>query len=113
MTTVHDTTDTGNEPVDVTDPRLTRFEIVKEGARRDDIEIVTYESQFQGVNSKAERRVVRNIAFLFLLSGAAALVFLVYYIVWPWEFELGHTDSDYFTPILGISPGVSLLSLGF
>ena len=56
----------------MTDPRLTRFEIVKEGLRRDEIEIVTYESQFQGVNSKAERRVVRNIALLFLLSGWAA-----------------------------------------
>ncbi|MFI7546164.1 ubiquinol-cytochrome c reductase iron-sulfur subunit [Actinoplanes sp. NPDC049599] len=104
---------TGTEPVDVNDPRLTRFDIVREGARRDDIEIVTYESQFEGTNSKAEKRVVRNIAFLFLFSGAAALVFLVFYIVWPWEFELGQARSDYFTPILGISLGLSLLALGF
>jgi ubiquinol-cytochrome c reductase iron-sulfur subunit len=103
----------GAEPVDVNDPRLSRFDIVREGARRDDIEIVTYESQFQGTNSKAEKRVVRNIAFLFLLSGAAALVFLVFYIVWPWEFELGNARSDYYTAILGISLGVSLLALGF
>ena len=103
----------GAEPVDVSDPRLSRFDIVKEGARRDDIEIVTYESQFLGTNSKAEKRVVRNIAFLFLFSGAAALVFLVFYIVWPWRFELGHARSDYFTPILGISLGISLLALGF
>jgi quinol---cytochrome c reductase iron-sulfur subunit len=101
------------EPVDVSDPRLSRFDIVREGARRDDIEIVTYESQFQGTNSKAEKRVVRNIAFLFLLSGAAALVFLVFYIVWPFEFALGHARSDYFTPILGISLGISLFALGF
>jgi ubiquinol-cytochrome c reductase iron-sulfur subunit len=99
--------------VDVFDPKVSRIDIVKEGLRRDEIELVTYESQFQGTNSKAEKRVVRNIAFLFLLSGAAALVFLVFYIVWPWEFELGHTESDYFTPILGISLGVSLLALGF
>jgi len=99
-------------PVDVHDPRLSRFEIVKEGARRDDIEIVTYESQFPGQNSKAEKRVVRSIAFLFLLSGLGAVVFLVAYIGWPWEFELGDTMSDYYTPILGISLAVSLLSLG-
>ena len=49
MTTLHDET----EAVDVSDPRLSRFEIVKEGARRDDIEIVTYESQFHGTDSKA------------------------------------------------------------
>ena len=105
--------DGGTEPVDVRDPRLTRFDIVREGARRDDIEIVQYESQFQGTNSKAEKRVVRNVAFLFLLSGAAAMVFLVAYIVWPFEFELGNARSDYFTPILGISLGISLLALGF
>lgn len=103
----------GTEPVDVNDPRLSRFEIVREGARRDDIEIVTYESQFQGVNSKAEKRVVRNIAALFLLSGLAALVFLVAYIWWPWRYELGHDINDYYTAVLGISLAVSLLSLGF
>ena len=113
MTAVHHDTTEETAPVDVTDPRLSRFDIVREGARRDDIEIVTYESQFQGHNSKAEMRVVRGIAFLFLLSGAGALAFLVFYIVWPWRFELGDTRSDYFTPILGITLGISLLSLGY
>jgi len=113
MTTVHDTTDTGNEPVDVTDPRLSRFEIVKEGLRRDDIEIVTYESQFQGVNSKAEKRVVRNIALLLMIAGAAGLAFVVLYIVWPWQFELGTTASDYYTPLLGVTLAIALFGVGF
>jgi ubiquinol-cytochrome c reductase iron-sulfur subunit len=101
------------EAVDVNDPHLTRFDIVKEGLRRDDIEIITYESQFHGPNSKAEKRVVRNISFLFLLSGLFTLAFLVFYIIWPWEFELGHTMSDYYTPILGVTLGLGLLALGF
>ncbi|AEV82547.1 (2Fe-2S)-binding protein [Actinoplanes sp. SE50] len=100
------------EPVDVTDPKLTRFDIVKEGLRRDDIEIVTYESQFPGPNSKAERRMVRSISFLFIFSGLAALAFLVFYIVWPWKWALGTTRSDFFTPILGVTLGLSLFSLG-
>jgi ubiquinol-cytochrome c reductase iron-sulfur subunit len=101
------------EPVDVQDPRLSRFEIVKEGARRDDIEIVTYESQFPTPNSKAEKRVVRSIALLFLLSGASALAFLVAYIWWPWRFELGNSINDYYTAILGLTLAVSLFALGF
>jgi ubiquinol-cytochrome c reductase iron-sulfur subunit len=101
------------EPVDVHDPRLSRFDIVKEGARRDDIEIVTYESQFPGQNSKAEKRVVRSISFLFLLSGFGALVFMVAYIWWPWRYQLGSSANDFYTPILGVSLAVSLLSLGF
>jgi ubiquinol-cytochrome c reductase iron-sulfur subunit len=104
---------TGTQPVDVHDPRLSRFEIVKEGARRDDIEIVTYESQFPVPDSKAERRVVRSIAFLFVLSGVAALAFLVAYIWWPWRYQLGNTINDYYTPVLGITLAISLLALGF
>ncbi|WP_221326338.1 ubiquinol-cytochrome c reductase iron-sulfur subunit [Actinoplanes sp. L3-i22] len=110
MTTMHHG-ETGS-PVDVHDPKLTRFDIVKEGLRRDDIEIVTYESQFQGANSKAEKRVVRNISLLFLISGLFGLAFVVFYIVWPWKFAMGETRSDYYTPILGISLGISLFSLG-
>src|SRR3712207_2368429 len=88
----------GTRPVDLDDPRLSRFEIVREGARRDDIEIVTYESQFPTPNSKAEKRIVRGIAALFLLAGLLGLVFLVAYIWWPWEFHLGWGASDYYTP---------------
>ena len=117
MTDLHDTAHGTNEPaappLDVSDPRLTRFDIVKEGARRDDIEIVTYESQFPGQNSKAEKRVVRSIALLFLLSGLSALVFLVAYIWWPWRYELGSSINDLYTPLLGVSLAISLLSLGF
>jgi ubiquinol-cytochrome c reductase iron-sulfur subunit len=114
MTVVKDGAhESGAKPVDVQDPRLSRFEIVKEGARRDDIEIVTYESQFPTPNSKAEKRVVRNIALLFLISGAAALAFLIIYIWWPWRFQLGVTLGDYYTPLLGITLGISLFALGF
>ncbi len=112
MTAVHHD-ETGTPPVDVNDPHMTRFDIVKEGLRRDDIEIVTYESHFHGPNSKAEKRIVRNISFLFLLSGALTLAFLVFFIVWPWEWELGHSLSDYYTPILGVTLGLGLLALGF
>jgi ubiquinol-cytochrome c reductase iron-sulfur subunit len=113
MTTVHHDEATGGPaPVDVSDPRLSRFEIVKEGLRRDEIEIITYESQFQGTNSKAEKRVVRNISLLFILAGIGGLAFMGFYIWWPWRFELGSTASDYYTAFLGLSLAVSLFSLG-
>ncbi|GAB1645930.1 ubiquinol-cytochrome c reductase iron-sulfur subunit [Krasilnikovia sp. MM14-A1259] len=102
----------GTQPVDLSDPRLSRFEIVREGARRDDIEIVTYESQFPHPRSKGEKRIERAIALLFVIAGIMALAFLGAYIWWPWEFELGHTLSDYYTPILGISLGIALLAIG-
>jgi ubiquinol-cytochrome c reductase iron-sulfur subunit len=104
----------GDEPkIDLSDPNLTRFEIVREGARRDDIEIVTYESQFPHPGSRQEKRIERAIALLFILAGALALAFLAVYIFWEWEFELGWTPSDYFTPLLGLTLGLSLMCVGF
>ncbi|HEY8472510.1 MAG TPA: Rieske 2Fe-2S domain-containing protein [Natronosporangium sp.] len=96
--------------LDVTDPRLTTFEVVREGARRDGVEIVHYEPRFPA-GSRPERRVVRTIAFLLLLSGAAGLAFGVAY-VWPWDWRGGAVpDSNYYTPILGVLLGLTFISL--
>jgi ubiquinol-cytochrome c reductase iron-sulfur subunit len=116
MTVVKDTHGSpgaDDEPLDLSDPRLSRFEIVREGARRDDIEIVTYESQFPAPNTRAEKRIERTIALMFLTAGLLSMIFLAAYIWWPWEYELGHTLADYYTPILGISLGLALLAIGF
>ncbi|MET7969712.1 Rieske 2Fe-2S domain-containing protein [Micromonospora sp. NPDC005305] len=102
----------GPEPLDVNDPRLSRFEIVEEGARRDDIEIVHYEPQVVP-GSKAERRVTRTVASMFLLTGLAATAFLVIYIWWPWKWEAGRGGDKYYTPLLGVTLGIALLGIGF
>ncbi|MEV6694038.1 Rieske 2Fe-2S domain-containing protein [Micromonospora sp. NPDC051196] len=102
----------GHEQVDVNDPRLSQFDIVREGARRDDIEIVHYEPQVTP-GSKAERRLVRTVAAMFLLTGLAATAFLVVYIWWPWEYEMGRGGDKLYTPLLGLTLGVALLGLGF
>ncbi|PTA43979.1 ubiquinol-cytochrome c reductase iron-sulfur subunit [Micromonospora sp. RP3T] len=102
----------GPEPVDVNDPRLSRFEIVQEGARRDDIEIVHYEEQVVP-GSKAERRLTRTVALMFLLTGVAATAFLVIYIWWPWQWEAGRGGDKLYTPLLGLTLGLALLGVGF
>jgi ubiquinol-cytochrome c reductase iron-sulfur subunit len=97
--------------LDVSDPRLARFDLVREGARRDGIEIVHYEPRWPP-GSRAERRVERSIAFLFLLSGAAGTAFVVAYI-WPWDYVAGATpDHPLYTPVLGATLGLSLFALG-
>jgi ubiquinol-cytochrome c reductase iron-sulfur subunit len=96
--------------LDVTDPRLTRFEVVREGARRDGVEIVHYEPRFPA-GSRSERRVVRTIAFLLLLAGASGVAFGVAY-VWPWDWRGGAVpDSNYYTPILGVTLGLALFGI--
>ncbi|MFE9692638.1 ubiquinol-cytochrome c reductase iron-sulfur subunit [Micromonospora sp. NPDC005806] len=102
----------GREPLDVNDPRLSRFDIVQEGARRDDIEIVHYEPQVVP-GSKAERRLARSVAMMFLLTFAASIAFLIIYIWWPWQYEPGRGGDKFYTPLLGLTLGVALLGIGF
>ncbi|MFY1686972.1 ubiquinol-cytochrome c reductase iron-sulfur subunit [Plantactinospora sp. WMMB782] len=103
----------GRAPVDLDDPSLSRFDIVREGARRDDIEIVHYESQFPVPGTRAERRLTRTITFMFLLVGALATAFLVVYIWWPWDYESQSGLGVFYTPLLGLTLGLALLLIGF
>ncbi|WP_018251756.1 cytochrome bc1 complex Rieske iron-sulfur subunit [Salinispora mooreana] len=112
MTTTHPGNAGGDQPVDLDDPDLSRFDIVRAGAREDDIEIVHYEPQVVP-GSKAERRLSRTVALFFLLTGASATAFLAIYIWWPWEYELGYGGDKWYTPLLGVTLGVSLLGIGF
>jgi ubiquinol-cytochrome c reductase iron-sulfur subunit len=107
----HHTTDPDAE-VDVFDPRLSRFDLVKEGARRDGVEIVHYRPRYPVRGTRAEKRMERVVALMFLTTGAMATLFVVAYIWWPWQYEPGGTDDKFFTPILGLTLGLALLFVG-
>jgi ubiquinol-cytochrome c reductase iron-sulfur subunit len=121
MTTKHTTASAhgsaaDDQPLDVHDPRLDRFDLVREGARRDGVEIVHYAPRFPVRGTRTERRIERTIAGMFLLSGAAATAFLVSYIWWPWKYEGAGEDqlmAAIYTPVLGATLGLALLALGF
>jgi ubiquinol-cytochrome c reductase iron-sulfur subunit len=101
------------EALDINDPRLSRFEVVREGARRDGVEIVHYEPHFPTPGTTRERRVVRTVAGLFFLTGLAATAFVVIYVWWPWEYDGGSRSSELFTPLLGLTLGIALAGIGF
>ena len=91
---------------DVDDPQLTRFDLVREGARRDGVEIVHYEPQFPVPGTKAEKRVERTIALLFLLTGAArARVRGRLHLVAVGVRARAHVERSYYTPLLGLTLG--------
>ncbi|ADD43769.1 ubiquinol-cytochrome c reductase iron-sulfur subunit [Stackebrandtia nassauensis] len=103
-----------SDEIDVTDPKLTKFDIVKEGLRRDGIEILHYEPAFPKAGTAEEKRIERFIAFCFTLTGLGALGFVVTYIFWPWEYVEGNASelSKWYTPMLGLCLGVALAGLG-
>ncbi|MCW2642610.1 MAG: (2Fe-2S)-binding protein [Dactylosporangium sp.] len=98
---------------DVKDPTLTRFDLVKEGARRDGVEIVHYAPRFPVPGTRAERRVERTIALLLVLTGLFGLGFVVAYIWWPWRYQSGAGLDKLYNPVLGLTLGLSLACLGF
>jgi ubiquinol-cytochrome c reductase iron-sulfur subunit len=104
--------DTETDDFNVDDPALTRFDLVREGARRDGVEIVHYEPHFPVPGTLRERRTVRTIGLLFFLAAILGLGFVVAYIAWPWRYHEGlHADKLY-TPVLGATMGLSLLFIG-
>jgi ubiquinol-cytochrome c reductase iron-sulfur subunit len=98
---------------DVDDPRNSRFDLVREGARRDGVEIVHYAQRFPVRGTKTEKRVERAIALQLTLSGLFAFGFVVAYIWWPWRDPLGSFGANFYTPVLGLTLGAALLFLGF
>jgi ubiquinol-cytochrome c reductase iron-sulfur subunit len=99
--------------VDADDKAVTRFDIVREGAREDGIEIVHYEPPFPVPGTKGERRLQRLVSGMFLFTGLAATAFVVIYIVWPWEYDRDAWLPNLFNPMLGLTLGLALASLGF
>ena len=99
--------------IDADEETETRFEVVLDGARQDEIEIVHYEPPFPVPGTKGERRLQRLVAGMFLFTGLAATAFVVVYIAWPWEFDREAWLPNLYTPMLGLTLALSLASLGF
>ena len=98
--------------VDPQDENLSRFELVREGARRDGVEIVHYAPRFPIPGTKAERRVERTIALCFLLTGLFGLAFVVIFVAMKFAYTPGNNSAKYFTPLLGVTLGLALLGVG-
>jgi ubiquinol-cytochrome c reductase iron-sulfur subunit len=113
MTDAHEGKHAADDDVDVDDPRLSRFEIARAGARLDGVEIVHYEPPFPVPGTRAERRLTRAVMSLFLLTGLASTAFVLIYIWWPWEYEIGTNASKLYTPLLGLTLALAMFGVGF
>src|SRR5947208_11176680 len=100
-----------NDDIDLDAPGLTRFDLVREGARRDGVEIVHYVPRFPIPGSRREKRIERTIAALFLLTGLAATGFVVSYIWWPFAYKSGFNINKWYTPMLGLTLGLTLVAM--
>ncbi|WP_037358177.1 cytochrome bc1 complex Rieske iron-sulfur subunit [Amycolatopsis orientalis] len=97
---------------------MDRDELLKLGGQLDGVEIVEYPEPWPVKDTRAERRAQRHVAFWFALSALAGLAFVVV-MAWPkwWEYKdpsdpSGHSTYSLYTPALGVTLGLAVLSLG-
>ncbi|NUS72583.1 MAG: ubiquinol-cytochrome c reductase iron-sulfur subunit [Corynebacteriales bacterium] len=106
--------ETHGKPLDLDAEDVTRFDLVREGARRDGVEIAYYEPRFDPSEPKGkrEKRIERVIALMLLTTGVAATAFVVIYGWWDWKYELDGETDKWFTPLLGTCMGLALFGIG-
>ncbi|PRX48527.1 ubiquinol-cytochrome c reductase iron-sulfur subunit [Prauserella shujinwangii] len=112
----------GNEPGATPPPsdaeleRMDRDALVRLGTSLDGVEIVNYPEPWPVKGTRAEKRAERAVALSFLISALAGVGFVVALIWWPWRYQPPSNQDAHFlyslyTPLLGITLGVSILAL--
>lgn len=98
--------------------RMSDADLVRLGTEMDEVDVRFRENRWpEGVTTRAEKRAARTVTIWFALSAVLALAFAVIYIAWPWEYR-GEGEDGYwlymvYTPLLGLTIGLSILFLGF
>ncbi|QGU05032.1 cytochrome bc1 complex Rieske iron-sulfur subunit [Corynebacterium comes] len=95
---------------------MSNDELARLGTELDDVTVAYRKERFPVPNDPAEKRAERAVMIWLVLGIIAAVAFLGVYIFWPWEFknlgEEGHIFHTLYTPLLGLTSGLSILGLG-
>ncbi|MFC5140937.1 ubiquinol-cytochrome c reductase iron-sulfur subunit [Actinomycetospora rhizophila] len=96
--------------------RMSTDDLVRLGNQIDDIEVVSSRERFPVPGTRAEKRAERQVAGWFILALISGIVFIVAFIAWPWEYrsptEEGAWVYALYTPIIGITFGLSVFAVG-
>ncbi|GAA5113854.1 ubiquinol-cytochrome c reductase iron-sulfur subunit [Haloechinothrix salitolerans] len=87
------------------------------GTQRDDVELRRYEYPWPEPGTRAEKRARRHVLYWWALTVVSGITAAVVYLAWPWQYVPpgggGHTWYVLYTPVLGLSIGVALVSFAF
>lgn len=91
-------------------------ELARLGTELDDVTVAFRKERFPVENDPAEKRAARGVGFWWALSIVFGLAFIAVYLFWPWEYK--HLEQDglwvytLYTPLLGVTSGLSIITLG-
>ncbi|MDD7968040.1 cytochrome bc1 complex Rieske iron-sulfur subunit [Actinomycetospora lemnae] len=103
----------GSTPPERELDRMDVHELGRLGARLDDVEIVDDAPRHEP-GSREERRAYRRVAAWFVLTALGAVGFVLVFVLWPWQYTSEGPEQTlraWFTPMLGITFAISVLSL--
>ncbi|WP_280344224.1 cytochrome bc1 complex Rieske iron-sulfur subunit [Nocardia neocaledoniensis] len=108
--------DMGREPTEAELDAMTRDELVELGTARDGVDVAYRGERWPVPGTRAEKRAERQVTFWFAISGLAAAALIGVFLFWPWEWkgahEEGHAAYSLFTPLVGLTFGISVLVIG-
>ncbi len=96
--------------------RMSRDELVRLGTNLDGVDVAFRRGRWPAEGTKAEKRAERSVVFWFILAGLSALAFTAVFLFWPWEYAETGEDMQalypLYTPLLGLTMGMAILSVG-
>ncbi|SER38032.1 ubiquinol-cytochrome c reductase iron-sulfur subunit [Actinokineospora terrae] len=95
---------------------MSREELVRLGGKLDGVEVVEYPDPWPVKGTRAEKRAERLVALWFLLAAVGGLAFAGVFLFWPSAYTAPDTDGYFlyslYTPLLGATLGLSVVSVG-
>ena len=96
---------------------MSNEELAELGTELDDVTVAYRKERFPLDNDPEEKRASFSVGVWLTIGILAGLAFLGVYLFWPWQYQMkGHENFWYhtlYTPLLGVTAGLSVLSLGF
>ncbi|MDG3011943.1 ubiquinol-cytochrome c reductase iron-sulfur subunit [Rhodococcus sp. D2-41] len=106
----------GDKPTEEQLNAMSQDELTELGAKLDGVEIAHRKHRWTVKGTRAEKRAERTVAFWFALAGISSLAFIGIYLFWPWRYkglgESGLTLYTLYTPLIGLTMGLAILSIG-
>ena len=95
---------------------MSNDELARLGTELDGVTVAYRKKRFPIENDPAEKRAAIQLNVWLILSILSGIGFLAVYLFWPWEYK-GHGDEGlwtytFYTPLLGLLAGLTLLFLG-
>ncbi|TCP55098.1 menaquinol-cytochrome c reductase iron-sulfur subunit precursor [Tamaricihabitans halophyticus] len=96
---------------------MSRDDLVKLGGKLDGVEIVEYPDPWPVKGTRAEKRAERLVALWFAIAGLSGLAFVGVFLWWPWQYTAPDDSSGHFlyglyTPLVGLTLGLSITAIG-